>query len=266
MFTKKQFILADDRCIRFDFKDFDQTYAVEIMIKEGEEQEETNVITYKVNVRYTKEHHQPYYIVEVTTRYFLLNFQTPDSMFQEIALTCRKTLEKCVFQVDQSNKIIALYNHDAIITTWKTIKTQLQQDNEGATFERYIDLFEKSLLDKNQLLQKLKKDPFIKHYFFPIFDAPYYGFERKGIEHFSFFDFDYEEEILLKVENEGIFDDNNTVLLSKTLIKNEKNTTQFPITAYQTTYQLDKNHAIQNIKGTFVNHNKEYLFEIEQKK
>jgi hypothetical protein len=260
--TKKQSILSYDNCINFNFKDFNQDYWVEITIKQ--EEEESNIITYKVNVNYTKEHNHPYYLVQVTTTNFLLNFDTPDSMLQEIALTCRKAYEKCIFQVDGSNKIIALHNHADIVKHWKTIKVQLQQENEGATFEQYIALFEKSILDKDKLLQKLKKDIFIKQYFFPIFEAPYHGFERKGVEHFSFFNFDYEEEILLIVEKQGIFDDNATALLTKTLIRNEKNILQFPITFYETTYKFNVAHAIQEVKGEFVNHNKEYLFKIEQ--
>jgi hypothetical protein len=259
--TKKQSILSYDNCIKFNFKDFNKNYWVEITIKQ--EEEESNIITYNVNVDYTKEHNQPYYLVQVTTTNFLLNFDTPESMLQEIALTCRKAYEKCIFQVDGSNKIIALHNHADIVNHWKTIKVQLQQENEGETFEQYIALFEKSILDKDKLLQKLKKDTFINQYFFPIFEQPYHDFERKGVAHFSFFNFDYEQEILLRVEKEGIFNDTATALLTKTLIRNEKNTLQFPITSYETTYKFNAAHAIQEVKGEFVNHNKEYLFKIE---
>lgn len=262
--TKKQSILSHDNCINFNFKDFEQAYIVEIMIKDGND--EPNLVSYKVNVNYTKEYNQPYYLVQVIVSDFLLNFRKPDSILEEIAVTCRKSFEKCIFQVNNSNKIIDLHNHKVIVKKWETIKEQLRQENEGETFEQYIALFEKSLLDKNQLLQKLKKDTFIKQYFFPIFEEPYHGFERKGVEYFTFFNFDYDEEMLLKIENEGLLDKDANALLTKTLIRNKKNTIEFPIESYETKYKLNQDHAILEIKGEFVNHGKKYEFEIEQQK
>jgi hypothetical protein len=264
MFGKKQSLISHDNCINSNFKDFKAQYAVEIIIKQG--LEEPNNVTYKVNVHYSWEKRNPYYLVQVTKTHFLVNFKIPDSMLEEIILISQKAIEKCVFKVDGSNRIIDLHNHDEIVKSWKTIKKQLQQENEGATFEQYIALFEKSLLDKEALLQKLKKDTFIKQYFFPIFEQPYHGFERKGVERFSFFNFDYEEETLLRVEKQGIFDESATVLLTKTLIESEKNTQEFPITSYETTYKFNTDHIIEEIKGAFINQGNEYSFQIELEK
>jgi hypothetical protein len=193
----------------------------------------------------------------------MLNANLPDGMLEEIVLTCQKAIQKCIFKVGGNNKIIDLHNHAEIVNHWKTIKLQLQQENEGAVFEQYVALFEQTLLDKDKLLQKLKKDTFIKQYFFPIFEEPYHGFERKGIERFSFFNFDYEEEMVLRVEHEGIFDESDTVLLTKALIKSERNTDQFPIERYETSYKFNIEHVIEEIKGEFKNHGKEYSFQIE---
>jgi hypothetical protein len=260
MFAQKQSLIASDNCINANFKNVAAQYTVMITIQQ--EGEEEQVVSYNAQVQYTKDTRDPYYLVAVTISDFLLNLSIPETMLQEMALACQKAIEKCVFSVDNNHKIIDLHNHSEILTRWKTIKTQLYQDNEGETFEQYVALFEKSLLDKQVLLQKLKKDTFIKQYFFHIFEEPYHGFERKGIERFSFFDVDYEEEMVLRVGNEGIFDDSATVQLTKAIVQSDKNTSLFPIEAYETYYTFNTHHEIQEIQGAFKNHGKAYLFEI----
>ena len=261
MSKEQQQLLIHSNIINCNFKDFKQEYAVEISI-DGDTSDDLSVISYKVAVHYTKELLKPYFLTEVTITSFLLNFKYPDSLMQIIALKCREAIEKCVFQVNTKNVIIGLENYNEIVEKWTQIKQKMIQEYDGEIVDKYLILFEKSLENEAVLLKTIKKNLFINQYFFPIFDEPYHGFQKKGVETLSFFNLDYEEEVIIEVENQGNFDENEKAIVSKQLVKNQNNTELFPIESYVTIYILNKNLNIEKIDGEFLIKNKKYSFEI----
>lgn len=262
MSNRDQQILIHSNSINFNFNNFKKEYAVEITI-DGETDGDLSVISYKAAVSYTKDIMNSYFLAEVTITDFLLNFNYPDSVMQIIALKCRKAIEKCVFQVNTKNEIIGLENYKEIVEKWSEIKAKMTQEYEGEIVNKYLAMFEKSLKNATILLKKIKKNLFINQYFFPIFDEPYHGFQKKGIEIFSFFDLDYQEEILLKIENQGNFDENGKAIVSKQLIKNQNNAELYPIKSYITKYILDEDLKIEKIEGQFLVRNNKYAYEID---
>lgn len=258
---KQKQILVYNNSIHFNFENFQRKYNIEISI-DGETKDDLSIISYKAEVKYTKEMTKPYYLAEVIITDFLLNFKYPESLIQVLALKCRMAIETCVFQVNTKNEIIGLENYQQIVEKWVHIKKIIVQQYAGDTVDKYLMLFEKGLINKDILLHKIKKNLFINQYFFPIFDEPYHGFKKKGVEIFSFFNLDYQEEVLLEIENEGNFNEDGLAIVSKQLILNENNTEMFPIKSYITKYILDNDLSIQKIEGQFCNHNKKYSFEI----
>ena len=255
-------VLIYNNSIDFNFKNFNRAYLVKICINENDDS--SNIISYKTQVNYTKEYTKPYYLAEVYISNFLLNDELHQTIMQNIAMECSKAIEKCVFQVNTKNEINGLENHKEILEKWHTIKQKVVQENEGALFEKYVMLFENTLINKALLFQKLQKNLFINQYFFAIFDEPYHGFKKKNIEKFDFFDAEYQEEMLVEIENEGAFDANNNVILHKKLIKTPKNIEENIIQNYDAKYTLNKDRSIKKIKGEFLNHNKKYSFEINE--
>ena len=175
---------------------------------------------------------------------------------QIIALKCIKAIERYVFQVNTKNEIIALDNYKQIIEKWKNIKEPIVQEYEGEIVDNYLILFEKSLQNQSILLEKIKKNLFINQYFFPIFDEPYHGFQKKNVETFNFFNIDYQEGVIVEIENQGDFNESEKAFISKQIIKNQDNTQLFPIKSYITKYILDKNFQIEIIEGQIINQNK----------
>ncbi|WP_395076156.1 hypothetical protein [Flavobacterium sp.] len=258
---EEQQLLIYNNSIHANFKNFKRKYSVEISI-DGESNDDLNIISYKTQVNYTKDVLKPYFLAEVTITDFLLNFKYPDSTMQIIALKCRETIEKCVFQVNTKNEIIALENYKEIVEKWRNIKERIVQEYEGEIVDKYLAVFEKSLENETVVLEKIKKNLFVNQYFFPIFDEPYHGFEKKGIEIFSFFDLDYQEEVLIQLENQGDYDENGKAVVTKKLVRNQSNTEFFPIEDYQTKYTLNKERYIEKIEGEFLIKNNKYSFEI----
>ena len=263
-------ILAADNCIRFNGKDFKQEYNVDLSFIENEETNYT--ISYKTNVHYTKTFNLPYYLVEVVKNNFLVNFNEPDTVLETFFLQCAAALSRCIFRVAENNAILDLDNHEQIIEKWETIKVELAEDTTGDFLENEIAKFDAKIKDKSLLLSKLKKDIFIHHYFFPLFEMPYHGFEKKGVEYFSFFNNDYKESVLLSIENEGIFDKNKQAIVTKKLFQKQiedQNDTEneiidltLDIEFYQTKYLFNTTNHIFNIEGKFVNQGKQCTYTI----
>jgi hypothetical protein len=252
-------ILTHNNSINQNFDTLQFQYDVEITIDGTGEA--VDVISFKTNVNYSKPNNKSYFLAEVIITNFLLNFEYPDSLMQDIALKCRKAIEKCVFKINSKNEIIELENHQEIIDNWQIIKQEMNQEYEGETAMKYMTLFEKSLQNKEFLTNKIKKNLFINQYFFPIFDTPFHNFKTKHIETFSYFDLDYQSEVLLTVEKEGKLNADGLATISKKIKKNESEL--FPIESYSTNYVSDGNCTIQKIEGHFQNHNKKYAFKIE---
>ena len=159
MIENNEQILIYNNSIDFNFKNYSHNYLVEISVYESVDN--LNVISYKTQVNYTKEYTKPYYLAEVNISDFILNGEQPQTMIQNIGLTCSKAIEKCVFQVNTKNEIIGLENHKEILEKWQIIKQKLFQENEGEIIEKYIALFENTLINKVLLHQK--------HQIFPCF-------------------------------------------------------------------------------------------------
>lgn len=254
-------LLVYNNSIHFNFKDFIKEYAVQISI-DGEIDDDSSNVSYNAKVHYTKEYTKPYFFAEVVISNFLLNEKPPQSTMQNIALECSKTIEKCVFQVNTKNEIISLDNYKEILDKWRKTKNAIIQEYEGEIVDKYLILFEKSLVNETILLDKIKKNVFISQYFFAIFDEPYHGFQKKNVEIFNFFNVDYQEEVIVEIENQGDFDENGKATISKQVIKNQDNTELFPIKSYKTKYILNRDFHIEIIEGQFISQNKKYSYEI----
>ena len=260
MTQNEEQLLIYNNSIIFNFKKSKHDYIVKITVDESDDN--LNMVSYKAQVNYTKEYTKPYYLAEVYISDFILNNELPQTIIQNIALESSKAIEKCVFQVNTKNEIIGLENHKEILEKWQALKQKLFQENEGEIIEKYIVLFENTLTNKVLLLQKVQCNVFINQYFFPIFDEPYHGFKKKNIEKFNFFEFQFQEEVLVEIENEGAFNESNTIVLHKKLIKTTKNVLENSIQNYDVKFILSKDRSIQKIVGDFLNDNKKCSFEI----
>lgn len=261
MMQNEEQLLVYNNSIHFNFKNFIREYTVQIYI-DGEVYDDTSNISYNVKVHYTKEYTKPYFFAEVIISNLLLNGKLPQTTMQNIALKCSKTIEKCVFQVNSKNEIIGLDNYKEILEKWRKTKDAIIQEYDGEIVDKYLILFEKSLVNETILLEKIKKNLFINQYFFPIFDEPYHGFHKKNVETFNFFNVDYQEEVSVEIENQGDFDLNGKAFILKQLIKNQDNTKLFPIKSYKTKYILNRDFHIEIIEGQFISQNKKYSYEI----
>jgi hypothetical protein len=258
---QEQILKLNNNCINFNFEGFKRKYEVQISI-DGDLDGEISVISYKIEVKYFKKKDSLDYTVEVTTTDFMVNFEYPDSLIQTIALECRVAYEKCIFVVNSKNVIIEFENYENILENWTQAKEKLTQKYDGETFQKYLNLFEEKLFKKDLFFLKIKKNLFINQYFFPIFDTQYNNLKNTTTEFISFFDFDYQEDVIVEIETNADFEESENTIITKKIVESQNNIEFFPIELYETKYTLDKNLSINKIEGQFVNHNKKYGYKI----
>lgn len=248
-----------NNALHFNRKNFSRKYAVQIVIEI--DYKNIEVVTYDVAASYSvNSNWEP--LVEVVSSNFLVNHKEPDDVMEEIAIKCREAISKCIFNVTTSNVIIGLENYNEILERWKLVKHEILEQNSGEVVDKYLQIFENVISNKELLLTRLKKDSFISQYFFPVYDEPYHSFKKKNREVFTYFNFEYDDDVILEIANNGTFDEYGDVVLLKTLTKNDNRL--FPVEKYETEYVLDAGMAIMAIHGEFSNHGKKYFYSIEQ--
>jgi hypothetical protein len=248
-----------NNALHFNRKNFNREYAVQVVIEI--DYKDIQVITYNVLVAYSvNSNWQP--LVEVISTNFLVNHKEPDDVMEEIAIKCRETLSRCVFRVTTGNEVTGLENYVEILEKWKVVKQQILEQNTGEVVDKYLQTFENVLNNKDLLLARLRIDTFISHYFFPVYDEAFHGLRKKNREVFTYFNFEYDDDVILEITNDGAFDEYGDVVLLKKLAENDNR--MFPVEKYETEYTLDATMAIAAIHGEFSNHGKKYFYTIEQ--
>jgi hypothetical protein len=261
MSTHLQPVPLLNNCLFFNRQNFKRTYSVEVII--DIEDKTPQAITYNVTISYGV-NSLGRSIAEVVTVGFLVNHKEPQSILEEIAVKCREALSICVFEINVRNEIIGIENYFEILRRWEDVKKQLLIENTGEIAERYLDMFEASLIDADLLLSKLRKDSFIGNYFSPIYNAPYHGYKRTFSENFTFFNVEYDEDLILEITEDGNFDEYGHATVIKRLSDPDNYERLIPIEVYEAKYTLDNSLAIKRIDGVFLNYGKRYLFTIEQ--
>ncbi|TRW25663.1 hypothetical protein FMM05_05415 [Flavobacterium zepuense] len=251
----------NNNCLFFNRKDFRKAYAVEVII--DIENTTPQIITYRAEVFYSV-NSLGRSVAEVITTGFLVNNKAPQSILEEMAVKCRETLGRCVFEINVRNEIIGIENYFEILKKWDGVKEKLLIENTGEIAERYLELFEETLKDADVLLAKLKKDPFINNYFFPVYNDPFHGLQKKAKDSFTFFNIEYDEDVVLEITEDGNFDEYGNATIIKQLVNQNNDERAIPIEVYETKYTLDGALAIKRIDGVFLNFGKRYLYTIEQ--
>lgn len=249
--------IAKENLLRFNPLNFQKSYRVEIVIEEENARENTK-ITYDAAVEVPQVFQSGEYLAAVTMTKFRVNGFEPDLMMEQLASKCRKPLEKVEFIVARNGELLRVHNHDEILEKWKPIKERLEIEYSGDIFEKYLNLTDKALQDKEAILAALKKDTFIHQYFYPLYNESFFNYTKKKVEAVRFFNISYEIDMVLELQKDTSLSGNITVV--KRIDDKEYDYSKMPVDDYTTEYLLNENMEIINITGRFGNYGRKYSF------
>lgn len=224
---------------------------------------ESTTITYNAKVVFKEVLPSGRFLVSVTMDDFLINGFEPDLMMEQLAYKCRKPLEHVVFLVAANGSIENIYNHTEIVDKWFDARVRLELEYTGENFRKYITLNEAVVVNPDTLLAALKKDIFISQYFYPLYNEPFFNFTKKHVEKITFFNINYEIDVMLTVSNDVSASGNVSIL--KDINHNDYNHIAMPLEKYSSQYILNHDLHIVNIKGAFENYGRKYNFTIAEK-
>ena len=188
-------------------------------------------------------------------------FETANKLSKEK----EKPFEIMVFIVSKNGEIIGINNHPDIIERWEVAKKKLKIEYTGKEFEKYMDIMDSVIYNREVFLSKIKQDIFISQFFFPIYEEAFTGFVKKNREKIKFFDINYDIAMLLEIYDEGYPNEDGHLILHKKINHKEYDFSKMPIDSFTSEYALDKKREIVKIKGKFENHKRKYSFNIIEK-
>ncbi len=130
----------------------------------------TNTIKYNIDIRfYPRNKAGKFYVsIDLVSKTYINN-EEPDLVADELALACTKTLYPIVFQVTKEGLLLEIQNHNDILSRWEKQKVKNLKYYKGEVAEKYFQLFEQTLMDKNVLFHFLQNDWFYQLYFNTIY-------------------------------------------------------------------------------------------------
>lgn len=256
-------ILQKENSLHFDVANFKKAYTVEVIIEEHIN--DRNRITYQVWVENIEVLPSGNYLSYVTMKNFLVNNREPDLVMEQLASKCRKPFETLILVIAKNGEILGLSNHADIVERWEKTKERLELEYSGAEFEKYVSLMDSAIRNPEAFLSKIKQDIFISQFFYPIYEEAFVNYSKKNIEKIKFFNINYQIDMLLQIQDEGHLNEDESLVMLKTISDKEYSFSEMPIDSYQTRYVLDRKMEIKEIKGKFDNHNRKYLFQITEK-
>lgn len=241
-------ILHASNMLSFAPQNLVKEYRVKAVFSKNGGQE--NVLLYRVRVTWNQSGTDGFF-VKVETRDFLINYNEPTLMMELLAEECRQPLQKLNFWLSAQGQIESLFNYEEIVESWRKIKENLIVKYSGEVVEKYIRLQDAVIFDENYLILKLKKDLFLNHYFYPIYNNVFRNFKLEVDEKASFLNINYEFPMNFLAQNGGRYDENQQLHFVKNIDSKNYDFDKMPVDFYEARYIVNKDHSLDSINGNF---------------
>ncbi len=156
--------------LRFTPSINDLTYGILKTINNGKKK---STITYKISLRfYPRDADGDLFVSVDKISKIFINDEEPALMADEMAIACTDVLYPILFEIDANGRLLNIHNHKEILKRWEKKRENELQYFQGEVAEKYFNLFEESLQEKEYLLHKLQSgDWFFKTYFNEIYSV-----------------------------------------------------------------------------------------------
>ncbi len=235
----------------FEFNPYSirRTYGV-LLISENEQGKSTQ-IHYEIEIVCLKPVDNKNYIFEINKKQVFINQKAPNTVIEELADFCGKTLYPILLEVNKSGIPTAILNQLEIQRRWNKNKIIIEKSYTGNDVDFLLKNMEHTLLNiKNVKKLLLQRELFLNLFFKPIYNTssqednnvllelpllPYNDLtpfltKKKYTNH------PYKkEDIILTLKGNYLGDknDNNTLYNTKTSVLNEKISTGYSTINYQ---------------------------------
>jgi len=156
-------------------------YGVRITMDHGDRK---NEIKYDASVRWLKTENQLHFFEIDRISKFYINEEEVNEMADLLAYKASKVLYPLYISADENGKMYSVENTQEYAKRWNTVKEEIEKEYEGEIVEEYCRKTEKVLSEPELLTELMKKDYFLRTWFFGIYRK--YGKDYETTENETF--------------------------------------------------------------------------------
>lgn len=206
---------------KFDFFPslLNKNYGVLIVL---ENDNDAQTIKYDLNLRYVKQEEKDkvFELNRITKVY--INDEEADAIADVLAVKVAQVLYPLQILIDENGSFSGIANYEQIQQRWESVKNKIYDEYEGEWVEKYIELNEEVINDKESMEFSLWNDYFIRTYFNGIYCEYPENKSRTGGIQFPVLHEVSDINFKVKSEIEEYYDESNFIVLNQNGIIDEE--------------------------------------------
>lgn len=195
-----------------------RNYGVFIVLEKGDD---SQTIKYEINLRYIRqqESERVFELNRISKIY--INDEEADAIADVLAVKVAQVLYPLQILIDENGSFSGIANYEQIKQRWEAVKESIYEEYEGEWVEKYIELNEEVLNEKESIEFSLLDDYFIRAYFNGIY-TEYPDKKSKNSEiKFPVLNDVSDINYTVKSEIEEYYDESNFIVLNQNGTINE---------------------------------------------
>lgn len=194
-------------------------YGVLIALEKGDD---SQTIKYEVNLRYVRQEEKEKVFELNRISKIYINDEEADAIADVLAVKVAQVLYPLQILIDENGSFSGIANYEQIQQRWHAVKEDIYGEYEGEWVEKYIELNEEVLNEKESIEFSLLSDYFIRTYFNGIYTE--YPQNKSKATDIQFPVLNDVSDINYKVKSEieEFYDESNFIVLNQDGIINEE--------------------------------------------
>lgn len=212
LISRKPVRLGNKGKLEFYPSTLNKNYGVFITLEKGDDSE---TIKYEINLRYIRqqEGEKVFELNRISKIY--INDEEADAIADVLAVKVAQVLYPLQILIDEKGSFSGIANYEQIKQRWETVKENIYDEYEGEWVEKYIELNEEVLNEKESIEFSLLSDYFIRTYFNGIYtDYPEKKSKNNEIK-FPVLNDVSDINYTVKSEIEEYYDESNFIVLNQ---------------------------------------------------
>ena len=195
-----------------------RNYGVFIVLEKGDD---SQTIKYEINLRYIRQQEEEKVFELNRISKIYINDEEADAIADVLAVKVAQVLYPLQILIDENGSFSGIANYEQIKQRWETIKENIYDEYEGEWVDKYIEINEEVLNEKESIELSLLSDYFIRAYFNGIY-CEYPEKKSKNDEiKFPVLNDVSDINYIVKSEIEEYYDESNYIVLNQNGTINE---------------------------------------------
>lgn len=189
-----------------------KNYGVLIVLEKGDD---SQTIKYEVNIRCIR-HYKDGKVFELNRiSKIYINDEEADGIADDLAIRVAQVLYPLQILIEENGNFSGIANYDQIMQRWESVKEKIYDEYEGEWVEKYIELNEEVLNEKESIEFALLGDYFIRAYFNGIYCEYSENKSKKDDLQFPVLNNVSDINFNIKSEIEEFYDESNFIVLNQ---------------------------------------------------